>query len=311
MPLSNVFTYVPSVDKLERHGESAPTLQAHWRFTSGDGGERLLVQLRGAIEKIMENDRGPGSITLPAGIPLTTSRDIICDSCEVEGDVGGYANLNLVYRLRNIRETNEDVLAGLHRRDISARWVERQETIEHWAARKISPDVSMPASGSGGESDHKSEHKFDGALFQAWISEPDAEARLAYKVVTAAEEIELGGITKAVAERYAMGVQYAAVHMMQVEVDEVWRKTPPVAGRCNVRIPAIPQNHKPLFGLADFKDKFTFVRALDGARPTGGGWFARHVVYLCIPATMKPASPPTGWGDSPVDELLYPAENGD
>ena len=307
MPLSDAFSYLPSLDKIERHGAAGPKLQARWRFSSGDGGERLVVQLRGAVEEIVENTKGPGSVSLPAGIPLTTSKDIICDTCDVEGEEGGYATLTLAYRLRNARETTADVLAGLHRRDVSARWVERQETIEHWAAREISPAAAEGASGSEGES----AAGFDGALFQAWLSEPDAAARLAYKVVAADEEIELGGLTKAVAERYAMGVQYAAVHMMQVEVDEVWRETPPVSGKCNVRIPGIPQNHKPLFGLDGFKDRFTFVRALDGVRSTGGGWFARRVVYLCVPGAMKPSAPPTGWGDSPVDGLLYPPENGD
>ncbi|MBR1835974.1 MAG: hypothetical protein IJ783_01675 [Kiritimatiellae bacterium] len=310
MPISDAISYNPAAEgrRPVHHGRTAPTLQSHWRVSGGGVGLRVTVQLRGAVSEIMALSYGPGSIVFPTGISLATERKVICESAEVEGDGADTAVLTLVYRARNERETDSDVEAGLQSRVVAMRWVERQETIEHWASRR------QPQEGEG---------EFNANLFQLWISESDPVLRADFKVRTSDDEQEtyyadlsqenpdldgLDGstITKAVAQRYAMGVQYASNHMLQLEVAETWRRPPPVDARCNVRIPAIPPEHRPLGTLENFTGKFYFVRTADGTEPLAGGWFSRRVVYLCIPDSMTPANPPELWGTTPVDELLNP-----
>lgn len=280
-------------------GDDSPRLQSSWRFTENDSRIGLIVKLRGNASDILSNRHRVGETELPAGVALSTNGKIILDDVNIEGENGGMALETLSYRFRNIREPDSDVADGLQRRVIGARWIERQEVIEHWASRQ-------KENGHG---------EFRAALFQAWLAEPDPATRLAYAVTlgdgeqVALDDSDQGSpLTKAVAQRYAMGVQYAGNRMLQIEVSETWRVPPSVSGVCNVRLTSIPENHRPWFKIDNFDGKFDFVRCADIVTPTGA-LFARKVIYLCIPKDMKPADPPDFWGDTAVDELLNPAES--
>lgn len=288
------------------------TLQPRWRVTNGENGPRLVLEWEGGADALLalsETDAlRPGAIDLPAGCGVRRpSGRIILDEVEIDGEEADTATLRAVYRKRNARETDEDVAAGLHRRTISARWVERQEVIEHWAARRATD-----------------EDPFNGALFALWLQEADPAAKVALKVTRGEddlvaldnddEEDEWAGsdLTKAVAQRYALGVQYAGQAMLQVEVAERWRKPPKLDGRCNVRLPqGIPAHHRPLFVMRNVDGKFAWIRHMDAVAQTGEESFERSVVYLGIPNSMRPSPAPSGWGDGPIDEMLYPGIEGD
>ncbi len=281
-------------------GKDAPNLQSRWRFTEGESRIGIVVQLRGNASDILSGRHRVGETELPSGVSLSTNGKIILDDVNIEGEDGGMATETLTYRFRNIREPDSDVADGLQKRVIGTRWIERQEVIEHWAARQK----------EGGHG------KFKAALFQAWLAEQDPATRLAYGVnlgdggepVALDDSSQGSALTKAVAQRYAMGVQYAGNRMLQIEVSETWREPPSVSGVCNVRITAIPENHRPWFKIENVDGRFDFVRCADMVTPAGA-LFARKVVYLCIPKSMKPADPPDFWGDSAVDELLNPVES--
>lgn len=236
--------------------------------------------------------------SLPAGFPCAYFGDgdkIVLADLTVRGDNGSMATLTAVYRRRNDRETDADVALGLRSRTVSARWVERQEMIEHYAARL--------ARSRGFE--------FDAELFALWLDEPDPALKKAYKVAVGDEEVELEGGTKAVAQRYAMGIQYAAMRMMQVEVAETWTKPPTItSSNANaVLAGGIPANHRPLFNTTGNSGiAMTWMQLADGVQHHADG-FARSVVYLGVPQTMMPNPAPDLWGDTPIDALLHPTEN--
>lgn len=284
------------------------TLQPRWRVANGDGGLRLVLEWEAGCEALLALSETPalqpGAIALPAGCGVRNPTEkIILDEVEIDGEEGDAATLRAVYRRRNARETDGDVADGLHRRNVSARWVERQEVIEHWAARRAT-----------------AENPFNGTLFALWLQEADPAAKVALQVTRGegdlvsldntdeADDWKGSDLTKAVAERYALGVQYAAQAMLQVEVAERWRKPPKLDGRCNVRLPSgIPSHHRPLFGMNKVDGRFEWIRHIDSVSQVGESSFDRQVVYLGIPNSMRPSPAPTGWGDGPIDELLYPA----
>lgn len=288
------------------------TLQPRWEISNGAGGKRLVLEWSGADTALAELAEGEslqrGSTSLPngAGVSWSPEHGIILDSVDLGGDTAATATLRAEYRQRNARETDEDVAKGLQSRDIGARWVERQETIEHWAARQKNPKLDGP---------------FNAALFAAWLSESDPGLRGRLATLVDGKEVSLGDdeedsdtwrgndFTLAIAQRYNMGVQYVGMHMLQVEVDETWRKPPNISAKCNAKLAAIPAEHRPLFSVEGFKadgGNHSFIRAADLVVPAGAALFRRKVVYLCIPQSMSPKTPPLGWGQGPVDELLYP-----
>ena len=288
-------------------------LQPRWRATGGGAGAGFALEWEAGEETVLglslRPDLQPGAIALPAGCGVRPpARRIILDEVEIDGEEGGVATLRATYRFRNARETDEDVADGLHRRTVSGRWVERQETIEHWAARAAT-----------------GENPFNGTLFALWLQEADPAAKAALSVTRGEDDlVALGNtdetdrdwrgsdLTKAVAQRYALGVQYAAMSMFQVEVSENWRTPPTMCGRCNVRLPrGIPANHRPLFRMEGVDGKFSWMRSADIVVQRGAESFDRTVVYLGIPNAMIPAPVPDGWGDGPIDEMLYPPEEGE
>lgn len=285
-------------------------LQPGLRVTNGPSGQRLLLTWAGATEALLalmhSAELQPGAIALPSNSGVSVSSKIILDEVELEDEEGAVSRLIAAYRPRNARETDEDVAAGLHRRTISARWVERPEMIEHWAARKATD-----------------EDPFNAALFTLWLQEADPQAKLDFSVmrgegdvVALDNETEDGDwkgstLTKAVAQRYAMGVQYAAQSMLQVDVQELWRKPPLMDATCNVRIGSLPTNHRPIFTTKRFDGVMHWIRNADLVEHQEGERFARRVVYLGVPNTMRPVPAPDLWGVGPIDEMLYPAENGE
>lgn len=309
MPFS--FTEQAAVTRFPRAGTwDRLNLQPSFRLSTTAAGPRLRLEWHGSADKLLELQQSdpalqPGSIALPSscGISSAGSEKIILESTDLSGEEGATATLVAEYRKRNKRETDEDVAAGLQSRDIGARWIERQELLEHFLARrKTSGD----------------EVAFNGALFALWLQEADPSAKIAFGVTRGPDDIvsldnttESGNwtgsqLTKAAAQRFAMGVQYASKRMMQVEVKETWREPPEIDAKCNVILQGgIPEKHRPLYKIVHFDGKMSWMRAADGATPIQGSLFRRTVVYLGVPNSMRPADPPLLWGQGPIDELLY------
>lgn len=281
-------------------GTGETKLQATWSARLFSETPTFSLEVSGPRKAVVDLavacHRSPAS--LPAGFPCAYFGDgdkIVLADLTVRGDNGAMATLTAVYRRRNERETDADVALGLRSRTISARWIERQEMIEHYAARLAR---------SRGFS-------FDAELFALWLDEPDPVLKKAYKVAVGEEEVELEGGTKAVAQRYAMGVQYAAMRMMQVEVAETWTKPPAIRSAVANAVLAggPPAEHRPLFRLAETGGiAMTWMQLADGVTHNADG-FARSVIYLGVPQTMMPNPAPDLWGDTPIDALLHPTEN--
>ena len=309
MPFS--FTEQAAVTRFPNDGTwDRLNIQPFFRIAATAAGPRLHLEWHGSADKLLALQQSdpalqPGAIALPSacGISSAGSEKIILESTDLSGEDGGTATLVAEYRKRNKRETDEDVAAGLQSRRIGSRWIERQEMIEHFLARRRTVG---------------DEGIFNGPLFALWLQEADPAAKIAFKVTRAegdlvaldntSEEGDWAGskLTLAAAQRFALGVQYASQRMLQVEVDETWRKSPDIDANCNVVLQGgIPQNHRPVFGIKNFDGKFAWMRATDGVVPVDGELYSRKVVYLGVPNSMTPADPPQLWGDGPIDALLY------
>lgn len=308
MPFS--FTEQAAVTRFPNDGAwDRLNLQPSFRLSTTAAGPRLRLEWHGSADKLLELQQSdpalqPGSIALPSscGISSAGSEKIILESTDLSGEEGATATLVAEYRKRNKRETDEDVAAGLQSRDIGARWIERQELLEHFISR-------MSSSGRG---------TFNGSLFALWLQEADPDAKLSYKVTksdystVSLDDVDEGGsqLTMAAAQRFAMGVQYASLRMMQIEVNETWRNPPTIDAKCNVILKGgLPAKHTPLYKVANSAGKLTWMRASDGAVPIQGSLFRRTVVYLGVPQSMRPLSPPLFWGAGPIDGLLYETVN--
>ena len=146
------------------------TLQPSFRVSNTAAGIRVSIEWAGAVDsllELMDSERGlqPGATSLPASCGVSLGgRRIILETAEISGEEGGTAAIRAEYRERNERETDDDVADGLQSRRVGMRWVERQETLEHYVAR-----VKTDESGT-----------FNGALFALWLQEPDPEAKAAF-----------------------------------------------------------------------------------------------------------------------------------
>ena len=308
-----MFSFTGGDAKPRRYPDEATwgrlTPQPSFRLVNTAGGPRMRLEWKGDADALLalcasDDSLKPGSISLPSscGVSLGGGERIILETVELSGEEGGAAALSAEYRARNARETDGDVADGLQSRRVAMEWVERQETIEHYVARVKGDDAGV----------------FNGALFALWLQEADPAAKAAYKVtrgdgdlVSLGNESEEGewkgsASTLGAAQRFAMGVQYASRHMLQVTAEETWRRPPDVDTRCNVVLAdGIPPNHRPEGTLQNFSGRFAWMRASDGAAPIDAKLHRRRVVYLGVPESMKPADPPELWGDGPVDALLY------
>lgn len=322
-----------SESRVSRIGSDAetPKLQVELRESRRGASEVLTLEIAGARGAIMDLWNGdsfkPGAIALPSGLPvsLASGSKIILESADLAGEAGAQLSISAVYRKRNERETDADCLAGLLSRTVSCRWVERQEMIEHFAARKA-----------------KWMHQtFNARLFALWVDEPDPATKAAFRVTVedkdengnvtatrtypldpadradgedAAPDALVGStLTKAVAERFAMGVQYASNRMMQLDVSELWRVPRAInASSANATLSGRPPVvHQPLFQAKETQGvTFFWVLAADGEDQTPEG-YNRRLVYLGIPSTMSPDPAPTYWGETPVDELVNPVQKGE
>lgn len=321
-----------SESRVARIGAAAesPRLQVELRESRRGASEVLTLEIAGARSAVMDLWNGdafkPGAITLPGGLPvsLASGAKVILESADLSGEVGAQLSISATYRARNARETDADCAAGLLSRTISSRWVERQEMIEHFAARKA-----------------KWMHTtFNARLFSLWVDEPDPATKAAYRVSVEEkdeegnvvststypldpadrrdgdpdipEELRGSTLTRAVAERFAMGVQYAGNRMMQLDVSEIWRVPRAInAASANATLEGSPPVvHQPLFKISETQGiKFYWILAADGEEQTPEG-YRRALVYLGIPSTMSPDPAPTYWGETPVDELVNPIQKG-
>ncbi|MBR1608879.1 MAG: hypothetical protein IJ678_04605 [Kiritimatiellae bacterium] len=260
------------------HGDKAAQLQSSWRVVASAAGERLVLEWEGRESAVLSlaarADTRLGATSLPAscGLAAESKNGLLLDTRDLQGEEGARARLHLEYRERNARETDADVKNGLHSRNIGAEWVERQELIEHFLAR-------MPKGTS---------EAFDPTLFQAWLNEQDPQTRIAYAVSAGdgGDATELSGLTLAAAQRYAMGVQYAARQMLQVVVRETWRVPPEIDAKCNIVLKSgIPEEHRPEFKVKNLDGKFAWMRSRDAMRPTGTGFYDRTVAVCQMKRT--------------------------
>ena len=273
---------------------TTPVLQSSWRFASGAAGDRLVLTLRlraNELGSVIDECRA-GITDIPNyALPISASGKIICESTDVQFEAGGMATVTLTYRERNERETDADCAKGLLSRTISTRWVERQEMLEHFMARKSD--------------------EFDAAAFAAWMEEPNPVRKAAHSYADeTGEVVALEGDTLAAAERFDMGVQYASLYMLQIEVNELWSTPVDTSAQCNRIINAIPEEHKPLFGIDGLEDYLHYIRCADSVQHRGANLYARTVTYLGLPNSFVPTTPPTGWGSGAFDELLYGDNSG-
>ena len=301
-----MISYSPPGPSIERIGAVDPLLQADFSLSLNAGTRSLVLSVSGPREKVVAlaasaaYDIGAMSLPPEAGsIALRGGVKIILDDVSVSGAPGAVATLRATFRQRTVRETDADVEKGLQSRTISCQWIERQEFIEHWAARKAS--AARP---------------FNASLFAAWMQEADPAAKAEYKVTRGAGDLVAlddgsgsgawkgSQFTKAVAQRYAMGVQYAAVHQLQVVVREQWRTAPQISAKCNVIICVVPAEHRPINAIEGFDD-FTWMLVGDSVENRVGGLFERTVLYLGLPSSLSPATPPLLWGNGPIDKMLY------
>ncbi len=301
-----MISYSPPGPSIERIGAVDPLLQADFSLSRNAGARSLVLSVSGPREKVVAlaasaaYDIGATILPPEAGsIALRGGVKIILDDVSVSGAPGAVATLRATFRQRTVRETDADVEKGLQSRTISCQWIERQEFIEHWAARKASADKP-----------------FNASLFAAWMQEADPAAKAEYKVTRGVGDLVSldsdsgsgawrgSAFTKAVAQRYAMGVQYAAVHQLQVVVREQWRTAPKLSVKCNVIVNAVPPEHRPINAIDGF-DTFTWMLAGDNVENRVGGLFERTVLYLGLPSSLSPATPPLLWGNGPIDKMLY------
>lgn len=153
------------------------------RFLSGltateyGGVKTLEISFSGLFDDIatLQNSTCKiGATTLPDVIDVTTEAaesvdGYICEGSTLRLGEGGTAELVTRWRSRNERETAEECAAGLLSRTISVRRIERQETIEHYAAR----------SGGGEDGTAEQGESFSEIYFNLWRQEADPVVRAA------------------------------------------------------------------------------------------------------------------------------------
>lgn len=299
-------------------GEAAGLLQPTVETVRGPGGFQLALEWEGDYGSLASFQAGPwcepGCPGLPGGLSMLDAGEAIkLESSTLRLEEGYTGVLRNTYVKRTERETDADMVAGLVSRTSSMQWVERQEQIEHFAARI--PDGEMG--------------RFNPTLLEMWRAEECADVKAEFKVrlytedsdglrtyadtvaldnadAALSEQLRGSALTKAIAQRIAQGVEYAGSHMLQVVVREVWRKPPMLTHQCNAVLPqGIPLNHAPLFTLSSAVGEIKWMRLSDDCEQTEAGAYLRSVVYLGLPTTMMPNPPPDGWGTRPFDALLY------
>ncbi len=299
------------------------------------GAKALEISFTGLFSELtdFQNDSCCiGTTVLPENVTATgdlVENGWICEGSVLRLQQGGLAELVTRWRLRNERETAEECAAGLLSRTISVRRIERQETIEHYAARSGGGEEDG-ATGSEGTGTNG----FSETFFNLWRQEADPVARAEFKVRVPTVDA-LGGVTysdpaplysedsssdavstkltKMVAERWAQGVTYASEFFVRVEVQEVWWKAPAdVKLKCNVILEkGIPENHKPMWKPDDVNNLYYWMREGTDVMHDPSGVYRVNTAYIGMGKNFKPVPVPTGWGSTPFDEMLYEKEGSD
>ncbi len=312
-------------------GNKKPFLSGVTASESG-GVKTLEVTFSGVFNDLAELQNESckiGSIELPGEVSSISDSEgsiaWICEGSTLRLGTGGIAELLSKWRSRNDRETDEDCANGLLSRTISVRRIERQETLEHYAARIRGSEDEAADSKEG----------FKEAYFNLWRQEMDPAVRSAFMVrvptigsdgeitygdplplysENATDEPVANKLTKKVAERWAQGVSYASEFFVRVEVQEIWRKVPSsVPLKCNVILTnGIPENHRPLWKPNDYSsvDALSWMREATEVLHDTSGLYRVNTAYIGMNNRFKPNPVPTDWGDTPFDEMLYEKESG-
>lgn len=274
-------------------GQPAWHVQSDVRKTaSARGGDAWLVRLRGTRAEILQVEKRlyPGCTYIPGdAADWIGDAPVRLDDSDLQGADGGFAELTLRYVRRNAREADVGGRDGLVSRDVQYQPCERQETLEHFLARKGSLDL---------------------ALLDAWRNEPDPAAKAAFRVSGAdgGAPAELSGLTLKAAQRLALGIEYVPAEQDQVVVEEVYRLRPEgVDLTPNVVLRSgLPEKHRPDFGAAG-GSRHWMRKSVTVESPGPSRWLVR-TVYLGLPAAFKPSPAPDDWGESAFDGLLYESE---
>lgn len=276
-------------------------------------GLQIVLEWKGDYAVLAQFQAGdwctPGCPGLPDGLAMVDPAVPVKLETSVLALEEGYEGvLRNTYVMRTSKEPEAELQAGLVARTSSMQWVERQEQLEHFAARKTDADLGA----------------FNPVLVEMWRAEEVAAIKQAFQVrlytdnagtreydqTVSLDDATVGGsaITKAVAERIAQGVEYAGQNMLQVIVREVWRIPPALAYACNTVLPqGIPAPHQPLFTLSDF-EQISWMRMSDNCDQVDAAAYIRTIVYLGLPMSMMPNPMPSHWGATPFDGMLYKSD---
>ena len=300
--------------------EGPGTLQPSVHSTRNTAGYQLTLEWEGdyAVLAAFQGTAAcaAGAITLPQSLTLVDGavKIKLIDS-DLAGDVGFTGLLRNTYVLRNDREIDVDMNAGLVSRQISMQWIERQEQIELFAAR-----LNDEALGT-----------FNPVLLEMWRNEECADVKAEFNVRLFTEVSEGGTraylktvaldnndgeipvslkgslLTKAVAQRIAQGVEYVGKNNIQIVAAEIWRVAPTLEYQCNqILTSGIPEIHRPLFHMpVPTGTTFSWMRMSDFCSQTDAGAYARTITYMGIENSMMPNPLPQSWGETPFDGLMY------
>lgn len=259
----------------------------------------------------------PGAIALPQSLALVDANvKIKLVDSTLRLEEGGAGTLRNTYAERTVRETDADMALGLISRTASCQWIERQEQIEHFAARLEDNSLGQ----------------FNPTLLELWRNEEAADLKANFKVrlyvddaagnrtylktvdldnsdTTIDAKLKGSALTKAVAQRVAQGVEYASRYIIQVVAKEVWRVPPTISSACNTILTGLPAAHVPLFGLNPaIAGTVTWMLVMDYCEQADAGSYHRTTVYMGMPTAMMPNPVPESWGTAPYDALLYATE---
>lgn len=311
---------------------NAPKLTGSWGSSPGQlqptietsrtaAGLQIVLEWAGDYATLATFQSGasctPGAIALPQSLALVDANIKIklVDSV-LRLEEGGSGVLRNVYQQRTDRETDADMAAGLISRTASCQWIERQEQIEHFAARITdeTKGVFNPTLLELWRNEDAADVK---ANFQTRLYVDDAAGNRTYLKTVALDnadetiDVKLKGsaLTKAVAQRVAQGVEYASRYIVQVVAKEVWRLPPTISSACHKILSGLPTAHVPLFGLdPTIAGTVVWMLVMDFCDQADAGSYHRTTVYMGMPTAMVPNPVPEYWGTTPYDELLYAKE---
>ena len=262
------------------------------KSSSARGGECWTVRLRGTEAEVRaaEREYRPGATNYPHECAdWFGDAEVRVDTADMDGAEGGMAELVVRYVRRNAKEGDVSP-DGLLSRDVQFQPYERQETLEHFLARKPGSDLDL-------------------ALLDAWRDEPDPALKAAFKVdLGESEPEELDGWTLKAAQRLALGIEYVSMQQAQVVVEELYATRPESVDLTpNVIVGRdLPEKHAPDFGATGGAYHWMRKSAVVET-PAPCRWLVR-TVYLGVSADFMPSPAPDDWETYAFDGLLYKTE---